>query len=59
MKKRILLQSLILVSLFLTAGLAFSQEKFGGLTLYTVRGDMGKDAAGTLGKVAEVGCAAP
>jgi sugar phosphate isomerase/epimerase len=55
MKKRILLQTLILAILFLTAGIAFSQEKFGGLTLYTVRGDMGKDAEGTLSKVAEVG----
>ena len=34
-----------------------AQGKFGGLALYTVRDDMGKDAKGTLEKVAEAGYA--
>lgn len=33
----------------------FSQDKFGGATLYTVRNEMGKDPMGTLQKVADAG----
>jgi len=33
----------------------FSQDKFGGATLYSVRNEMGKDAKETLKKVAEIG----
>lgn len=55
MKKFFRVQMLIIAVLFLTVSLGFSQEKFGGLTLYTVRNDMGKDAEGTLKQVAEAG----
>jgi sugar phosphate isomerase/epimerase len=55
MKRLLRFQILLAVLLLLTAGLSFSQDKFGGLTLYTVRNDMGKDAEGTLKKVASVG----
>ncbi len=34
---------------------AFSQDKSGGLTLYTVRNEMGEDPQGTLEKVAKIG----
>jgi len=49
------------LKLIMVAGLAsmslygFSQEKFGGATLYTVRNEMGQDAKGTLEKVAAIG----
>ena len=38
-----------------TAFTATAQEKFGGLALYTVRDDMGKDAKATLKAVADAG----
>ena len=43
-----------LLGLFVTLN---AQERLGGLALYTVRDDMGKDAMGTLEKVAEIGYA--
>lgn len=53
-------QGLIVFSSLSMAFLALSckaQDNFGGLALYTVRDDMGKDAEGTLEKVAEAGYA--
>jgi hypothetical protein len=44
---------LFAVNIF-TAGSAFSQDKFGSITLYTLRNDMGKDAEATLKEVAAV-----
>lgn len=47
-----------LISLFLITFCTISttaQNQFGGLALYTVRGDMGKDAKATLKSVAELG----
>ncbi|WP_435355390.1 sugar phosphate isomerase/epimerase family protein [Emticicia sp. SJ17W-69] len=47
-----LLSLFILMSMGLTA---FSQKKWGGMTLYTVRNEMGKDAKATLKQVADLG----
>lgn len=55
MKRLFGVQMLMLAVLLLTTGTGFSQEKFGGLTLYTVRNEMGKDAEGTLKAVADAG----
>lgn len=47
---------LVLITLFLGSTYsAVAQEKFGGLALYTVREDMGKDAKATLRAVADAG----
>ncbi len=47
---------LILVSLFLAGSfLGHSQEKFGGLALYTIRDDMDNDPIKTLQAVADAG----
>ena len=55
MKKTFSLQLLMLAILASITSLSFSQEKFGGLTLYTLRNDMGKNADSTLREVATVG----
>lgn len=55
MKKIFRVQLFILAILATTTLLSFSQDKFGGLTLYTLRNDMGKDAEGTLKQVAAAG----
>ena len=55
MKKIVRVQLLILTILTTTTLLSFSQDKFGGLTLYTLRNDMGKNAEETLKEVANVG----
>lgn len=55
MKKTMRIQLLMLTVLAATASLSFSQDKFGGLTLYTLRNDMGEDAEGTLKAVAAAG----
>lgn len=55
MKRQLHVQLLMLAILLSTANSVFSQDKFGGLTLYTVREDMGKDAEGTLKLVADAG----
>ena len=55
MKKTFRLQILMLAVLLSTTCIGFSQEKFGGLTLYTLRNDMGKNADSTLREVATVG----
>jgi len=47
-----LLSLSILMSISLTV---FSQKKWGGMTLYTVRNEMGKDAKTTLKQVADLG----
>ncbi|CAH0997815.1 Inosose dehydratase [Emticicia aquatica] len=47
-----LLSLTILMSMSLTV---FSQKKWGGMTLYTVRNEMGKDAKNTLKQVADLG----
>jgi hypothetical protein len=50
-------KTLVVLALFsLTASLQ-AQDNFGGLALYTVRDNMGKDAKGTLEKVEEAGYA--
>lgn len=48
-------QLFFLALFLLTTTTIFSQEKFGGLALYTVRNDMGKDAKATLKAVADAG----
>lgn len=55
MKRQVHVPILLLVALLITASSAFSQDKFGGLTLYTVREDMEKDPEGTLKQVADAG----
>lgn len=55
MKKIFRSQILMLAILASITSLSFSQEKFGGLTLYTLRNDMGKNADSTLREVATVG----
>jgi len=55
MKKIFRLQILMLAVLLSTTCIGFSQEKFGGLTLYTLRNDMGKSADSTLREVATEG----
>ncbi|RUA18443.1 MAG: sugar phosphate isomerase/epimerase [Flavobacteriia bacterium] len=60
MNRILLKQGKIIFSSLFVAFLAFSasaQDKFGGLALYTVRDDMGKDAKATLDKVADAGYA--
>ena len=50
------LSRLFLVVVILLSGMYVqAQERFGGLALYTVRNDMGRDAAGTLQAVADAG----
>jgi len=48
-------QLFFLALFLLTTTTIFSQEQFGGLALYTVRNDMGKDAKTTLKAVADAG----
>lgn len=55
MKKQFVAPLLLLTAIFLMNVSAFAQGNFGGLSLYTVRTDMGKDAIGTLKKVSEAG----
>ncbi|MEB8328897.1 sugar phosphate isomerase/epimerase [Flavobacteriaceae bacterium KMM 6897] len=54
MKKTVRILSL-LVLLAANSFIGSAQEKFGGLALYTVRDDMGKDAKATLQAVADAG----
>lgn len=55
MRKYFFIQVAI-VALLLSISLAsFSQDRFGGMTLYTVRNEMGTDPVGTLKKVADIG----
>jgi len=55
MKKIFRVQFLILAVLVSTTLLSYSQDKFGGLTLYTLQKDMGKNAEETLKEVAAAG----
>ena len=55
MKKILQVQYLLIAALILSSTIGSSQDRFGGLTLYTVRNDMGKDAEGTLKQVADAG----
>jgi sugar phosphate isomerase/epimerase len=55
MKKILKTQLLVTVLLAATAIGGISQKRFGGVTLYTVRNEMGKDASGTLKQVADTG----
>jgi sugar phosphate isomerase/epimerase len=55
MKKKIYAPLLLVLAFILVAFPGYSQERFGGVSLYTVRDSMGKDAKGTLKKVADVG----
>lgn len=50
-----LIKTSIFVFLFTHFSVLFAQDSFGGLALYTVREDMGKDSQATLQAVAEVG----
>lgn len=55
MKKKIYAPVLMALVFVLAAFASHAQGKFGGVSLYTVRNDMGKDAKGTLKKVSEIG----
>ena len=55
MRNSTILSLLVGALFFATFVPGFSQAKFGGMTLYTVRNDMGEDPAGTLKKVADIG----
>jgi sugar phosphate isomerase/epimerase len=55
MKKILSIQFLIVVLLVTSSSFSFSQDKFGGLTLYTVRNEMGSNPEETLKAVADVG----
>ncbi len=55
MKKIILSKILIAVLLLSANSTLFAQKKWGGMTLYTVRNEMGKDAKATLKAVADLG----
>ena len=50
-----LIKTSIIVFLFTHFSVLFAQDSFGGLALYTVREDMGKDSKATLQAVAEAG----
>lgn len=50
-----LFKTSIIVFLFTHFSVLFAQDSFGGLALYTVREDMGKDSKATLQAVAEAG----
>lgn len=54
--KKVIFINVVLVFAMILIGLpAFAQERFGGLSLYTVRNEMGTDPKGTLKKVADTG----
>ncbi|MFD2200979.1 sugar phosphate isomerase/epimerase family protein [Shivajiella indica] len=55
MKNQIYTALLAAFSFLILVFPSFAQEKFGGVSLYTVRNEMGKDPKGTLAKVAEIG----
>ena len=49
------LQATVMALVLLFTSFSFAQKKFGGLALYTVRNEMGKDAKETLKAVADAG----
>jgi sugar phosphate isomerase/epimerase len=55
MKKNLLIKILSIALLFSISTSVWSQDKWGGMTLYTVRNEMGKDAKATLKEVSELG----
>jgi sugar phosphate isomerase/epimerase len=55
MKKLIFAPLLAVATFLMVVFPSFAQKKFGGLSLYTVRNEMGTDPKGTLKKVAEIG----
>ncbi len=56
MRQKIRIQQVILIlALIATSSLTFAQEKFGGLTLYTLRNEMRDQPEEVLKEVAEVG----
>jgi sugar phosphate isomerase/epimerase len=55
MKKLLYVPFFLAVTFLMVVFPSFAQEKFGGLSLYTVRNEMGADPKGTLKKVADIG----
>jgi sugar phosphate isomerase/epimerase len=55
MKNSFLSKVLIAILLLSASSSLFAQKKWGGMTLYTVRNEMGKDAKATLKAVADLG----
>ena len=55
MKKLRLIRVLSLLTLLSVSMNGFAQKKWGGMTLYTVRNEMGKDPKATLQQVADLG----
>ncbi len=55
MKKNLLVKILLVVFMFSVSTSIFAQTKWGGMTLYTVRNEMGKDPKATLKQVADLG----
>ncbi len=55
MKKKIRIQMLMVMLLIAASFISFSQDKYGGLTLYTVRSEMGANPEETLDEVANIG----
>ncbi len=55
MKKNLLAKLLFVVFMFSVGTSIFAQKKWGGMTLYTVRNEMGKDPKATLKQVADLG----
>ncbi|WPP49244.1 sugar phosphate isomerase/epimerase family protein [Catalinimonas niigatensis] len=53
--KKILIPCMLVTILLCIALPGFSQDKFGGMTLYTLRNEMGTDPIETLKKVADIG----
>ncbi len=55
MKKMLCLPLLVLTTLLSTTSPGLAQDKYGGMTLYTLRQEMSADPVGTLKKVAAIG----
>lgn len=55
MKKTLFTKILAVILLLFMSTSMMAQDKWGGMTLYTVRNEMGKDAKATLKEVAELG----
>ena len=55
MKRMVRNQLLLLIVILATASTGFAQDRFGGLTLYTLRNEMGENPIETLKAVADAG----
>ncbi len=55
MKNSLLIKILSLLVFMSTSSILLAQKKWGGMTLYTVRNEMGKDPKATLKQVADLG----